>query len=515
MISKPRVVSRQGRRRRRIAAASAVLMALLVVFIVSRPHERRAENQDPKAASIVHRAASLTRFSGARWTPAQAAQLKREITAIAGRGSFPTSTGIIVADARTGSVIYEYNPDMALVPGSTIKLITAAAALEALGAAHRFVTTIVTDASVQGGMLDGNVWLVGGGDPVFTSDDLRRAARVVALAGVDRIAGNVYADGSRYGPDRVNASWLPDDLQYGWAAPASAITLDGGSIQFTITPIAGSEANVAVDPPGAADRVIASVTTAGSDAENTLHIDALPNDSGYEVRGQIPYGAPQKYWRSLPHPTRAAAMSLMAMLRTAGISASGYALEARAPAKAAVLWRHQSAPLAAIVHRMFFDSDNHIAEELLRAVGWQATKLGTIEHSTAAEEAFLQRVGLPHDGIVLADGSGLSDRNRVSARLLEGTLRLMITVPLANEPQKLLPRAGIEGTVRVRHLAPEAKGRVYAKDGYIEGASGLAGYVLTAHHGPVVFAFVVNNWEHGLDAVWADENEILERIAIM
>ncbi len=65
----------------------------------------------------------------------------------------------------------------------------------------------------------------------------------------------------------------------------------------------------------------------------------------------------------------------------------------------------------------------------------------------------------------------------------------------------------------MRHLAPETKGRVFAKDGYIEGASALAGYVLSAHHGPVIFVFLVNEWEHGLDAVWTHENQMLDLIA--
>jgi D-alanyl-D-alanine carboxypeptidase len=76
-----------------------------------------------------------------------------------------------------------------------------------------------------------------------------------------------------------------------------------------------------------------------------------------------------------------------------------------------------------------------------------------------------------------------------------------------------LPRVGIEGTVSVRHLSPQAQGRVFAKDGYIQGASAIAGYALTAHHGPVIFAFLVNDWEHGLDPVWAAEDQMLNVLA--
>jgi D-alanyl-D-alanine carboxypeptidase/D-alanyl-D-alanine-endopeptidase (penicillin-binding protein 4) len=125
----------------------------------------------------------------------------------------------------------------------------------------------------------------------------------------------------------------------------------------------------------------------------------------------------------------------------------------------------------------------------------------------------MQANDVPTGGVVLADGSGLSVQNKATAVALASSLRFILNQPLAKPPYTLLPRAGIEGTVSVRHLASEATGRVYAKDGYIDSASSLAGYVLTAHHGPVIFAFLVNNWERGLDSVWAREDQMLDIIS--
>jgi D-alanyl-D-alanine carboxypeptidase/D-alanyl-D-alanine-endopeptidase (penicillin-binding protein 4) len=414
-------------------------------------------------------------------------------------------------DGRTGRVLYSFNAHEALVPGSTVKLVTAAAALAALGPQYRFVTTFVSDGSIAGSQLHGNLWLVGGGDPELTSDDVRRGIAVLKRAGIAGISGNVYVDGSRYGPDTVSASLLADDLQYGWAAPATALTLDGDSVQFTITPKAGAQASIAVDPPG--QRVIASVQTVASDADNTLTITPLPGGAGYSVSGDIPYGAPQKYWRALPHPTRAAATSLLAMLKRAGIEVSGSAGTDQAPAQRFVLWRHQSRTLDQIIKQMFFLSDNHYAEQLLREVGWKAGGLGTLAGSLRAERQFLNLAGVPGNEVTLADGSGLSQRNKVSAAALALVLRFLLEQPLPEPPYTLLPRAGIEGTVQVRDLDQGALGRVFAKDGYVDSASSIAGYVLTAHHGPVIFAFVVNDWQQSLDAVWAAEDQMLDTIA--
>ena len=413
-------------------------------------------------------------------------------------------------DARDGRVLYSFNARKALIPGSTTKLITAATAISSLGPTYRFATTLASDGTVDGSQLDGNLWLIGGGDPELTSDDLRRGIGVLAHEGIDGIEGNVYVDGSRYGPDDVVKSWLPDDLQYGWAAPATALTINGDSVQFTITPKEGSEADVAVDPPG--QRIIASVETVASDADNTLTIDPMPGGDGYIVSGDIPYGAAQKYWRAIPHPTQATATTLLAMLKLAGIDVGGAAGADPAPAQHVVLWQHRSRALDQIIKQMFFLSDNHYAEQLLREVGWKASGIGTLANSLRAEHAFLTQLGIPSDQAVLADGSGLSEQNKVSANALAGVLRFMLDQPMPDPPYSLLPRAGIEGTVQVRDLDPDVLGHVYAKDGYVDGASSIAGYVLTEHHGPVIFAFVVNNWQQGLDAVWTAEDQMLDTI---
>jgi serine-type D-Ala-D-Ala carboxypeptidase/endopeptidase (penicillin-binding protein 4) len=502
---------RRNRRARRmiLLLLPIIVVAIAVVFGRGHTHHISQTLEIPLPVSMHHTTSWLR--SGADWTPTQAAQLRTELDKLAATDVFPPSSGMLVVDGRNGRVLYSRNSRLPLIPGSAIKLMTAAAAFGALGPEYRFVTSLVSDENPSGGVLNGNIWFVGGGDPELTSDNLRSAVREIQLHGVQSIAGNIYADGSRYGPDRVSDSWEEDDLQYGWAAPASAVSIDGGSLQFTITPRAGTEATVAVDPPG--QNVIASVETAGAGAENTLHIDPLPNEGGYEVRGQIPYGAPQKYWRAVPHPTRAAAVSLLAMLKLAGIEVSGSAGESTMPAHSTTLWEHRSRTLDRIIKQMFFLSDNHYAEELLRAVGWKAFGLGDLQNSFAAEQAFLQSNHMPSGGVVIADGSGLSARNRVTANSIAASLQFLLNQPLPEPPFTLLPRAGIEGTVRVRHLAPGAKGRVFAKDGYIQGASALAGYVLTMNHGPVIFVFLVNNWEHGLDAVWANEDSMLDLIA--
>jgi D-alanyl-D-alanine carboxypeptidase/D-alanyl-D-alanine-endopeptidase (penicillin-binding protein 4) len=506
----------------RSARRRAALVGLLTVFVfiviwLARscgPHTvvsvvARATPTPPPYKSALIR-------SGIHWSAMQAHDLARTSAQIFGDGAFPASTGIVVEDARTGAILFSRNANMPLAPASVLKVVVAATALHALGPDYRFTTRLVTDVAPQGDTLPGSLWLVGGGDPELTSADLKREVAAMKSAGILRIAGDVIADGSLYGPDAVNPTWAADDLEYGYAALTSAVTMDGGTAQFTITPDPnGGAARVRVDPKAIGGELLGDVRTGSADAENTLRIDPLLDGSGFRLSGTIPFGAPQKYWRSLSHPTQSAAVALRAMLIDAGIAVGGGIAVGQAPNSSVTLWTRRSRPLAAIIRRMMFDSDNHIAEQLLRTAGAQGFGVGSLPNGLEAEREYLQGIGVDQTAAVLADASGLSTADRLSARAAATVLRDLVSSPDAERYAKLLPRVGVDGTVHVRNLAPDIRGRVLGKDGYIEGVSSLAGYVKTEHHGLVIYAFVVNGWERGLDAVWAAEDDYLSRLARM
>jgi D-alanyl-D-alanine carboxypeptidase/D-alanyl-D-alanine-endopeptidase (penicillin-binding protein 4) len=201
------------------------------------------------------------------------------------------------------------------------------------------------------------------------------------------------------------------------------------------------------------------------------------------------------------------------MLVSAGIAVGGGVSVGPAPSGAATIWTRQSRPLTAIIRRMMFDSDNHIAEQLLRSVGAKRSGTGTLENGLAAERAYLHDIGAKPNESVLADASGLSTSDRLSARAAASVLRELASGPDAAAFSTLLPRVGMDGTVHVRNLAPDVRGRVLGKDGYIEGVTSLAGYVKTAHHGVLIYSFVVNGWEHGLDGIWSAEDDLLAQLA--
>jgi D-alanyl-D-alanine carboxypeptidase/D-alanyl-D-alanine-endopeptidase (penicillin-binding protein 4) len=156
-----------------------------------------------------------------------------------------------------------------------------------------------------------------------------------------------------------------------------------------------------------------------------------------------------------------------------------------------VLWRHRSPPLLAIVHEMFLESNNHFAEQLLRALG--ATRgAGTESSGGRIEREVLVRDGVPEDGLRIVDGSGLAANDRVAPITLAMLLARAAVEPGGAAFVATLPRVGIEGTVRWRRVH-DALGRARAKSGHIHDVNALAGYVQTRHHGRVAFAIIVND----------------------
>jgi len=309
-----------------------------------------------------------------------------------------------------------------------------------LGPLYRFHTIFAAERAVgDDGVLDGNLWLVGSGDPSFTSDDLAGGVGKLARAGLRRIDGSVAVDASvMHGPG-FNPHWDPDDRGEDYAAPTSGISLDGDTV----------ESHPIVD------------------------------------------GQEQAVWTPVRDVPRYAGAVLEKMLQARSISVGGPALVQPAPLDAIVLWDHRSLPLRALETHMLYVSDNHYAEQLLRTVGGEATGTESDASGIATELRFLSEWGIPTPGLRLLDGSGLAPGNRVAAITLA---RLLSDGELRGGDDSLyllLPLGGRQGTVEDYDFTT-ALGRVRAKTGHITGVSSLAGYVNTLHHGRLVFAFLIN-----------------------
>jgi D-alanyl-D-alanine carboxypeptidase/D-alanyl-D-alanine-endopeptidase (penicillin-binding protein 4) len=360
---------------------------------------------------------------------AQDAALARGIArALAAHGFTGQGTGIAVADVASGELIYQRNGTRPLVPASTEKLFTSVGALSALRPDFRFATTIVGVGTRNGPTWNGDLYLVGSGDPTFSSYDVDALASQVKARGIRRISGRIRGDETVFDAAR----WGP------W--PARYIGVES-------PPLSGL----------ALDR---DVTTNGRDV-------ASPSR-----------GAARALRRAL------AAVGVQVGVR--------FVAGGRAPKGALVLGRVQSAPLWRIVRFMDRHSDNFTAEMVAKAIGAYAGGSGTTERGMhVAGEVAAPMLGEDAGLVHLADGSGLSHANRTTAGALARLLAGAAANPaIAKSLAGALSVAGANGTLR--HRLPELRGRVLGKSGTLDNVSALAGYVTARSGRRFAFAVLMN-----------------------
>lgn len=422
-----------------------------------------AAHEPPPSSAAVE---ATTPLLSARRIPTLLAQPVAERNLAARLNAFvqgnPEGTCISVTDA--GVDLYGSRVDEPMIPASTEKILTAHAALSTLGPETRLETTLVSRTAPQNGTVAGDVWLVGGGDPLLNTDryrargreadqvhtDLMALADEVAAAGIRRIEGNVVGDETRYDVERAVSSWPGRFIGQNQAGPLSSLTVD----------------------------------------------DGLFNDDGILRRS--------------PEPAVTAAGSLTELLAQRGVTVGGSERAGAAPDDAeVVLAATGSPPISEIAEQMLTYSDNTTAELLTKELGFRASGLGTTVSGSQAIGTALDAAGLDRAERVTIDGSGLDAGNRV-------TCDLLVDVLDAHGPDSALadglPVAAESGTLTERFLDSPAAGLVRAKTGSLRDVTALAGFVEVPDTDMLTFAVVVNTTDGVLvdDATKRRQEQVAE-----
>lgn len=370
-------------------------------------------------------------------------------------GSTANTCLVVTVDGRT---IESRNADVPVVPASNEKVLTTFVALQIFGPEHLFTTELRSVGSVADGVLTGDLFLVGGGDPFLSTDDwwtqfdnqdgrahtrLEALADQVAATGIISVTGAVYGDESLFDSERYGpwATRLIDTRQSG---PLSALAVNEGFVSW-------------------------------------------PEVFAGSFRPRVPTDNP---------PAHAAdVFSRLLAERGVSVAPGGAAVT---PPESSLVGSLTSPPLADITTHINSYSNNFGAELLLKHLGLARSGSGTTTAGAAALMAELTERGFPMEGVDLRDGSGLSEDTTVTCNLLtEVLLTAGIESPLAQG----LSIGGVRGSLITRHLTSSANGNVFAKTGTLNDVTALSGYVTSpAEPGTTLtFAYVVNGELAGQD----------------
>jgi len=410
--------------------------------------------------------------------------------------------GVHIVELDSGETVYALNADAPRIIASNSKLFTTAAALDAFGPGYFFETRFVRRGKVRNGVLEGDLGVVGGGDPHISGRDyagdsyaaFRPWAQDLREHGINRVTGDVYLAHGLFAPPNIHPDWPRDQLTRWYEAPVDALSFSDDCILVRVWPSAsGGRPRVELVPDVPVLRL-----------ENTAR--TIPGRRGQQViiarvgdalvvRGAIWKGSgPVETWVTIPDPVRYFGEGLKAALAEGGVAVDGH-LRPVDELPGAV-WEgvgvHRS-DLLSIIQVTNKRSQNFYAETLAKHLGALRCGHGSWPGGMQAIGEFLQGIGVPAGSFTMADGSGMSRENRFAARHLTLLLRHMFFHPAGREFAQSLPYSGEDmGSWKRRMAVPPYRGNVLAKTGTLDGVSALSGYAKAVSGKSYAFSILCN-----------------------
>lgn len=429
--------------------------------------------------------------------------------------------GIKVTSLASGKVVFENDADKYFMPASNMKNFTVATAIEKLSPDYRFATTISTSATPDSsGTLKGDLRIQGSGDiSMSTSFDPEFPSTInhfkfidmivdkIAAAGIKKIDGNIIGDESYFRGFALPEGWEWDDLHTYYGTEVSALPLNDNVVDITVRPgTSGGSCIVSVSPATSLVKFVNKCTTGGS---NTVSITKAINQNLFEINGSMPAGGKSVVQTlSFTHVAELFADLVKQRLAMKGITVTGVAktvsskAELMCPTCASVMWTNigkiDSPPLSLIAAKTMKPSQNMYTETLLWTLGEQVGRKNNGSGTSAGLGAnvvknFLTEIGVPADGIVQYDGSGLSRHNLITPAAVVSLYEYMAKRSRYSLAwRNSLTIGGVDGTLRNRFKGTLAEANMRGKTGTIDQVSALSGYVRTATGEELVVSIVVN-----------------------
>ena len=450
--------------------------------------------------------------------------------------------GIVAVD-QAGREIASWNPDMPLLTASTMKTITTGLGYEVLGPGYRFSTRVAYDGWIENGILNGNLYIVGGADPTLGSRDTIAFpidsifgiwAQAVKDAGIRRINGRILGDDRIYADENIPSSWSYGNIGYDYGSGTSGLSFCENLTYFEIEP--GEEVGdpVRITPVGPYSpymTYINEVTTGEKGVrDNTEYYASSLTPIGKFVGS---YGINMKLdtlAQSNKYGPATCASEFAAFLKECGIGCKGIsdvrqmAYDYPVPSQDSLTYIAEtfSPELRRIVKVTNTISNNFFAETIYKMVGKtlieQKTGKPCIEVSyweaQRAIKEYLKSRGVSTYGYTQDDGSGLSRQNYVSPRFFTRFYAMMAKSPDFREYLSSFPGPGRPGTLEnvLRKADPELKKTIYAKSGSLSSVRCYAGYV-DSKRGLIRFAILVNNYDCPTSKVQPKIEGFLEELA--
>ncbi len=488
------------------ATAVALAVGVALPLVATAPAQALPDRVAPAPAVAVPAVAVPPVPVAAATDPRLA---RRRTTVMADSRVQRSTSGAAVLDAQSGQLLYGRYATRAVVPASNTKILTAVAALHTLGPSYRFHTDVIRRGSVVGGVLKGQLYLKGYGDPTANQGDYASLARQVRAVGITSVTGQLVADATFFDTQTYDPGWSTSYSDAYYAAEISGLTVapnadyDTGTVLVNYRPgTQGRPAVVTTTPAAAASylRFSNETTTSARGTSTTFAAHRSFGASTIALSGRVAIGrATSSTLVTVHRPELYAAAVFRSELSKVGVTVTGTSVVGTVPATTRVrLARDTSMPLSDLLIPFLKLSNNMHAETLTKAMGAARTgRPGSWSDGLAATRSSLSGLGVPLAGVTLTDGSGLTRRNHLTPLALASTLHKVRSEPWFGSfygalPVAADPRRMVGGTMRYRLTGTRAALNAHAKTGSLTGVTSLSGYVRGADGRLYAYAMLSN-----------------------
>ncbi|MCB1887672.1 MAG: D-alanyl-D-alanine carboxypeptidase/D-alanyl-D-alanine-endopeptidase [Rhodocyclaceae bacterium] len=391
-------------------------------------------------------------------------------------------------------------PDRPMNPASVMKLVTSFVAFDVLGPTHTWKTRVLADAAPRDGILDGNLYIVGEGDPALTLERLWLLLRGIRQKGIDEIRGNLVLDRSAWRLPPFDPAAFDGRGTRPYNIGPDPLMVNFAALKLRFVPQPKGSPRLQPDPPLDGVSVVSALrSTRGGcgDWDERLDVAFVTPGSRPVIRvgGEWRDSCGEREWFVAPMaPADFSRLVVAGMWKELGGRLTGRVFDGETPGEARLISVEVSPTLSEVVRDMNKWSNNVQARHLLATLGASAGGLpNAVTAGAQVVEARLRAAGMDTTTLVVENGSGLSRIESISARTLGQMLDRAFAQPWMPEFISSLSVAGVDGTGRHRLSGSPARGFAHIKTGTINGARAVAGYVLDRDGRRHVVAMLVND----------------------
>ena len=450
------------------------------------------------------------------WCTPEGKKLEGEINAIV-RKHKPegASVGISIISISANKPLFKLNPDKSFIVASNMKLFTTAAALHYLGPNFKYKTRVYYRGKISKGRLNGDIIIKGCGDPNisgrFYDDEVTAVptswADSVKKKGIKIVTGDIIADDSIFDRDFVHGNWPKDQLSEWYCAPISGLSFNDNCVNIEIKPNKkpGAPAYIQIEPKTSYVKIINECKTTSVESKHAYSLYREPLTNHIYVKGYVWLKKePEEEWITVHNPPLYTATVFKEILESKDIRIMGKARVVNGSDLNTKRKLRKLASTTSYLRQSIEVTNRHsqgfYAEQILKTLGARIKKKGSFSAGLSVVKKFITKLGFSEEQYQLDDGSGLSQKNKLTPNMITKLLRFMHKHKHGRIFFESLPIPGTDSTLEKRLKKAPYSSKIRAKTGYINGTSTLSGYIETLNEEVIVFSILVNKVKQG--SIW-------------